>query len=76
MKKIVLLGMVVFSLCACDNSGVTAAKADSLKESLDTTLDKIGDSAKAKGERTFEVIKDKVEELGNKADSVRKDSTR
>jgi peptidoglycan hydrolase CwlO-like protein len=76
MKKMVLVGIVVLSLAACDNSGNTAAKADSLKDKLDTTLDKIGDSAKAKGGRALEAIKDKVQDLGNKADSVRKDTTR
>ncbi len=74
MKKIVWLGAVVFFLAACANSGKAGPKADTLKESLDTTLKKIGDSAKAKGERTLEAIKEKVREIRTDEDSVRTDS--
>jgi hypothetical protein len=76
VKKVVLLAMIVFTLAACDNNGTVVLRADSLKEGLDTTLDKIGDSAKAKGARTFETIKDKLENLGNKADSLNRDSAK
>lgn len=74
MKKIVLVGAVVFWLVACENSAKVELKADSLKENLDTTLEKIGDSAKAKGERTLEAIKEKVRDIGTDEDSVRTDS--
>ena len=63
-------------MAACDNDGKVVSKADSLKESLDTTLDKIGDSARAKGERTLEAIKEKVADLGEKRDSVRVDTVK
>ena len=66
----------MLGLIGCDNSGKVEIKTDSLRKSLDVDLDKLGDSAKAKGERTLEAIKDKVNDLGNKADSARKDSIR
>lgn len=74
MKKIVLVGAVVFCLMACDNSAKVETKADSLKEKLDTTLEKLGDSAKAKGERTLKAIKEKVRDISTEADSVKIDS--
>lgn len=76
MKKIVLVGAVVFCLVACENSAKVESKADSLKEKLDTTLEKIGDSAKAKGERTLEAIKEEVRDIGTDKDSVRTDSVK
>ncbi len=74
MKKIVLVGAVVFYLVACENSAKVESKADSLKEKLDTMLEKVGDSAKAKGEQTLEAIKEKVRDIETDKDSVRTDS--
>lgn len=71
MKKWLPLLLVVFSLTACDNSAKVEAKADSLKQELDTSLGKIKDSAKAKGERTLDAVKEKLDELRMKKDSVR-----
>jgi hypothetical protein len=75
LKKIVWSGAVVFILAACENSGRAESKADSLRERLDTAVEKLADSAKAKGERTLEAIKEKVKEIGTDADSVKIDST-
>ena len=70
MKILVWLVMVVFLLTACNNSGRTDAKGDSLKQELDTSLGKIKDSVKAKGERTLDAVKEKLDGLGNKKDTV------
>lgn len=74
MKKLVLLTMIVFSVVACDNSGKVETKAESLKVKLDTTLEKISDSAEAKGKRTLDVLKRKVQEIRDKKDTARQDS--
>jgi hypothetical protein len=70
VKKVWVLVMMV-GLAACENSGGTQTAADSLGQSAGTELMKSGDSAKAKGERTLEAIKEKVRQAGDSADTVR-----
>jgi hypothetical protein len=71
MKRKVWLVMMVLGLAACSNNGKIEIKTDSLKQELDTSLGKIKDSVKAKGERTLDAVKEKLDGLGNKKDSVR-----
>lgn len=71
MKKCVLVLLVAVSLVACDNSARVESKADSLKQELDTSLGKIKDSVKAKGERTLDAVKEKIDDLRTRKDSVR-----
>ena len=71
MKKCVWLVMMVWGLVACDNNVKVEVKTDSLKQELDTSLGKIKDSVKAKGERTLDAVKEKLEGLGNKKDTVK-----
>ena len=71
MKKSVWLVMMVLGLTACDNSVKVEVKTDSLKQKLDTSLGKIKDSVKAKGERTLEAVKEKLDSLGNKKDTLK-----
>ena len=70
MKRTVWLVMVVLGFAACDNSGRVEARGDSLKRELDTSLGKIKDSVKAKGERTLDAVKEKLDGLGKKKDTV------
>jgi hypothetical protein len=70
MKRWLVL-FFAFSLVACDNNAKVEAKADSLKQELDTSFGKIKDSVKAKGERTLDAVKGKLDELRTKKDSVR-----
>lgn len=74
MKKIVWLGAVLFGLAACENNSKVETRVDSLQKTLDTLLDRAGDSAKKKGEQTLEAIKEKVEAIGKKEDSIRLDT--
>ncbi len=60
--------MVVWGLAACANSAKSESKADSLKQELDTSLGKIKDSVKAKGERTLEAVKEKLRSVKVKMD--------
>ncbi|WP_121354903.1 hypothetical protein [Flavisolibacter nicotianae] len=71
MKQCVLFSLLVLSLAACDNSAKVESKADSLKQELDTSLGKIKDSVKAKGERTLDAVKAKIDDLRSVKDSVR-----
>lgn len=71
MKKCVLVLLMAVSLVACDNSARVESKADSLKQELDTSLGKIKDSVKAKGERTLDAVKEKIDDLRTRKDSVR-----
>ena len=71
MKRCVLVLLVAVHLLACDNSARVESKADSLKQELDTSLGKIKDSVKAKGERTLDAVKEKIDDLRNRKDSVR-----
>jgi hypothetical protein len=70
MKRWLVL-FFAFSLVACDNNAKVEAKADSLKQELDTSFGKIKDSVKAKGERTLDAVKGKLDDLRTKKDSVR-----
>jgi hypothetical protein len=74
LKKIVWLGAVLFCMAACENKAKVESKTDSLKQTLSTTFEKTTDSAKAKGERTLEAIKEKVRDIKTDTDSVKKDS--
>lgn len=76
MRKVLWLYVIVLCLTACNNSGITESRADSLVQKLDTKLEKVGDSLEAKGERTLEKIKVKVGDLGDKSDSAITDSVR
>ena len=69
MKKTIWLAVVVLGLTACDNNGKIEIKTDSLKQELDTSLGKIKDSVKAKGERTLDAVKEKLDDLGKKKDT-------
>lgn len=71
MKKSVWLAMMVLGLAACGNSGRVEVKTDSLKLELDTSLGKVKDSVKAKGERTLEAVKAKLDSLGNKKETLK-----
>lgn len=71
MKKAFWLAGLFLALASCDNSGRVEGKADSLKNELDTSLGKIKDSVKAKGERTLDAVKEKLDELGEKKDTVK-----
>jgi len=71
MKQCFLLSLLVLSLAACDNNAKVESKADSLKQELDTSLGKIKDSVKAKGERTLDAVKAKIDDLRSAKDSVR-----
>lgn len=70
VKKIVLLATLVLSLTACDNNGKVEIKADSLAKKLDTTLEKLADSAKQKGGRLLDTLEKKFDNL---RDSAKKD---
>jgi len=71
MKKSGWLLMVMLGLVACNNNAKLEIRTDSLKQELDTTLGKVKDSVKAKGERTLDAVKEKLDALGNKKDTVR-----
>lgn len=71
MKRCFLLVMMIYGLWACDNSATAERKADSLKQKLDTGLTRLQDSVKAKGERTLDAVKEKLNHLGNKKDTVK-----
>lgn len=71
MKAFILIALMGGGLVACNNNGISAKRADSLKQELDTSFEKIKDSVKAKGERTLESVKEKLEDLNNKRDSTR-----
>lgn len=59
--------LVLFlGLVSCDNGVTVEVKTDSLKQKLDTGFEKIKDSAKAKGERTLDKLKERVDRLGEK----------
>ena len=75
MKHLVVYGVLVIGLAACENSSKPATKADSLRVKLDTTLNKLGDSIEAKGERTLDTLKAKFDAVRNRKDTVR-DSAR
>lgn len=72
MREKLFLFALVLGLAACDNSSKVEIKADSLKQRLDTSLGKLKDSVKTKGERTLETVKEKIEELKNKKDTTNK----
>jgi hypothetical protein len=67
MKKIILLATVGLSLSACDNSGKVEAKVDSLAKGLDTSLEKLADSAKEKGGRLLDTLENKFRNLKDSA---------
>jgi hypothetical protein len=71
MKRCVLVLLVAVYLLACDNSARVESKADSLRQELDTSLGKVKDSVKAKGERTLDAVKEKIDDLRSRKDSVR-----
>lgn len=70
MKKMLLGALVLCGAVACSNNGSTETKADSLKLKLDTTLNKLGDSIEAKGQRTMDTLQEKLKELRNRKDTV------
>lgn len=69
VKKIVLAATLVLSLTACENNGKVEIKADSIAKRLDTTLNKLADSARQKGGRLLDTLEKK---LNNVRDSARK----
>ena len=73
LKKIVWLGAVLFCLVACENVAKVDSKADSLYENPDKVAE---DSAKQKGEQTLEAIKEKVQAMGHREDSLQPDTVR
>lgn len=62
--------MLVLSFLACNNNGSAKGKADSLATRLDTTLEKLADSARQKGGRLLDTLEKKLDNL---RDSARKD---
>ncbi len=68
MKQLILLAMVTLSFLACDNTGKVRVKADSLAEKLDTSLDKLADSARQKGGRLLDTL---VNKFRNRKDSAK-----
>jgi hypothetical protein len=67
VKKILLLATLVLSLTACDNSGKVEIKVDSLAKGLDTTLEKLADSARQKGGRLLDTLEKKFDNLRDSA---------
>lgn len=67
--KVCFLFLVAVGLFSCNNDVRVEIKTDSLKKSLDTSLEKIKDSVKAKGERTLDNVTDKIKSL-KKEDSI------
>ena len=67
MKKIILLASLVLSLSACNNSAKVEGKADSLAKRLDTTLEKLADSARQKGGRLIDTLEKKFDKLRDSA---------
>lgn len=67
MKKIILLASLVLSLSACNNSAKVEGKADSLAKRLDTTLEKLADSARQKGGRLIDTLEKKFDNLRDSA---------
>lgn len=65
MRKCLLL-VLILGLLSCDSTVKVEVKTDGLKQKLDTGFEKIKDSAKAKGERTLDKLKEKVDKLGEK----------
>lgn len=72
MKKILIATVLLTGLVSCNNEGSdTEKKLDTLSQKIDTTLEKVWDSTKAKAND----IKEKIEEKWDKRDSLKKDST-
>ena len=67
VKKIVLAVALVLSFSACNNNGRVEGKADSLAKRLDTTLDKLADSARQKGGRLLDTLEKKFDNLRDSA---------
>lgn len=71
MKLFIFLMIVTLGFAGCDNGAKIEVNADSLGRKLDTTLGKVKDSVEAKGKRTFDAVKDKINGLRVKRDSSR-----
>lgn len=72
MKRFLGLCLMI-TLFSCANNSKTDAKLDSIKNYIDTTAEKIGDSIKAKSERLEDKIENKIK---GRKDSADKDTAR
>ena len=71
MKKIVWLGAVLFGGVSCGIEPEGKIKAEGQSE---TTIVRSEDSVKKKGDQTLEAIKDRVQSMGEKDDSLQLDT--